>query len=199
MQGIYRYNKLLQFIMEDRKNYPNFVKEWLKDSQESKKENLNIRNKIGSPESFAQWTLSEKEIDGAREEKNIKKMEAITKQCKVAKKILKEANGSNQKSFEIQDKSTTEEVHVLENEKVVQNKKIDKSNKGRKRDANDNLVESNQSNQGNSERQENLNREEDHVLENKEVVQKKPNSVTPNLSVPTQKGSKSKEGLKKKD
>ena len=69
-EGIYRFNILFQFIRNDRLQNPHFITKWI---SEKRKTFDNITRKINKPEYpeiFVQWTLSEKESDGATDETN---------------------------------------------------------------------------------------------------------------------------------
>ena len=72
-QGIYRFNVLFQFVRNDRIKNKGFITKWLVEKRELMASTTRRQNKHVSPEVFAQWTLSEKEYEGANDETNRQK------------------------------------------------------------------------------------------------------------------------------
>ena len=116
MEGIFRFNKLVQFVRQDHFKNPDFVTNWLKSRKQDEGSKSRKRNGPLSPEGYAQWTLSEKESNALIDTRNRKKMDDVTKRLK-----LQHASngGSNRESQRSPKKVLMNELNILKAQEVV--------------------------------------------------------------------------------
>ena len=115
VEGILRFNTLIQQVKNDREDHSDFVTKWLAERNKSS----NSRRQVShvSPQAFAHWTLSEKESEGVGDKRNKEKMKEISKHFKkqsvlasvssITSNVLPEPEGVDDKS----NKEKMEEVN----------------------------------------------------------------------------------------